>query len=67
MNKPITFRLAEGLSRKRFQELVDYLHVLYRVVNVEDNVITLKKPRCEYSRTVLSFILTRYSLESDEP
>lgn len=65
MDKPITFRLAEGLSRKSFQELVDYLPVLYREVKVEDDVITLDKPRHERSREVLTFILARYIVESD--
>lgn len=57
--EPITIN-CEGLSKKRIAELADDLCPLYRTVTVDGEKISLGKPTCEDSATVLPFIVAQY-------
>lgn len=51
---------CEGLSKKRIVELADDLCPLYRTVIIAGEKISLDKPTCEDSATVLPFIVAQY-------
>ena len=57
--KPITIN-CEGLSKKHMRELADEVRPLYRKVTIADEKISFDKPTCEYSATVLTFVVAQY-------